>query len=136
MSQQENQEILSRITNLKSEFSKWYVDGAIEEAIEALQSFYLDDDFDEEDFAEDWTSDDIDNCQGIDVFIQALNHSSFFDNEHNKRILFNWCCHWLFPETASQPQQAPPTITGMNVQDISIEITNASCTQGMFFVFL
>ena len=101
--------------------SKYY--GSIEtiKSIKYLKQWYKDQQFDDDDFENDWIPNDYDNCDGIDIFMNKLNYPDPVSNDTNKRILFEWFCHWLLPsepEPKKEPQRPPSssnerTLTGL-----------------------
>ena len=92
--------------NIKLPLSKWYGNELADNVINTLKSFYIDQNFDDDGFNEDW--DEFEDCDGIDKVVEELGYSELTDNEQNKRILFNWFRHWLFPDIATQPTEHPP----------------------------
>ena len=79
---------------------------SIKTAIHSLEQFYKDEAFDSEDITNDWIPNDFENCDGIDIFVNALNYTERINNALNKKLLFDWFCHWLLPNT-SKPSQKP-----------------------------
>ena len=89
---------------------KFYGTIPVKQAINALKQWYIDQQFDDDDFTNDWIPNDFQNCDGIDIFTNNLNHSKKIVTKENKSVLFNWFCHWLLPNI-SQPLQNPTTTT-------------------------
>ena len=91
--------------------SKYYSQTQVEQAIHALKQWYIDQQFDDDDFNNDWIPNDYENCDGIHIFTKHLNFSHQENNDANKRILFNWICYWLLPnlnEPAKEPISLKP----------------------------
>ena len=99
-------------TKVKPSLSIFYGIGPSEEAINKLVTWYTDQHFDDESFADDWIPNDFDDCDGIDRLVKALNHQTLL-NKDTQVILFNWVCHWLSPHNTQEPNVKPsyPIIT-------------------------
>ena len=88
---------ISDLDKLVSHCARYYGETECQTAMNHLKQWYIDQEFDDIDFADDWVPNDFDNCDGIDIFMEKLNVGPGINNEHNKRVVFDWFCYWLFP---------------------------------------
>ena len=94
---------IQALDDIVTHCSKYYGLSATSKAVQNLKQWYLDQEFDDVDFTDDWIPGDFDNCDGIDVFVKELNHPSLLHNQQNKRTLFDWICYWLLPFISEPP---------------------------------
>ena len=99
--------------------SKYYGRNETEWAINETKQWYIEQEFDDDDFTNDWIPNDYNNCDGIQIFMQKIltlyysknmvalwNAPMPINSESNKQILFNWFCYWLYPGL-SPPDKEP-----------------------------
>ena len=125
--------------NKVSSCSKYYGKVETKKAINKLCEWYIDQQFDDDDFINDWIPGDYDNCDGIYIFVNNLNHSQQANNDSNKRILFDWFCYWLLSDKMcmNEPKEIPissyvPNQTVSDhteIENIAFEIKDLLCMQ-------
>ena len=76
--------------------SKYYGASVTAQAVNYLKQWYIDQEFDDDDFINDWIPNDFENRDGIHVFTNKLSRLLSNDSmdislnsERNKRIIFN-----------------------------------------------
>eukprot|EP01084_Bolivina_argentea_P227973 385114_1 len=84
-------------TQLIKPLSKYYTSESTRKAVEALQTFYIDEAYDNDDIIADWMPDCFEDSAGIDIFVESLNINQLTNNNSNKRVLYEHCCHYLLP---------------------------------------
>eukprot|EP01084_Bolivina_argentea_P166991 289898_1 len=67
-----------------------YYGATVTLAIQEVKDWYVKESFDDEDITNDWIANDDQNCHGIDIFIDKIQH-----NNINRKLLFNWFTYWL-----------------------------------------
>ena len=97
---------LNDLDKIEPYLVNYYEKETAEAAIKALKKWYIDQQFDNDDFMNDWIPNDFENCDGIDIFMNKLSSSPQINNIQNKHVIFQWFCYWLYPNI-NKPTTAP-----------------------------
>ena len=98
--------------------SKYYGSIQAQQAIQALKQWYLQQEFDDDDFTNDWIPNDYINCDGIHIFMNKLSVGELVNSDANKQILFQWFCYWLYSDLPKPDKQPLSSLNNHQLTEI------------------